>query len=119
MARSSALGAQDAVELLGLLPGTGKAVEHEAVLGPVAGVELLLDDPDHDAVGDEEPAVHVALRLEAQLGSGRGGLTEQVAGRQVVDAVVLGESHRLRPLAGTLLPKQHQPRPSGTHVGLR
>ena len=39
---------------------------------------------------------------------GRAGVAEDVAGREVVDAVVLGEAARLGSLACTLLAEQHE-----------
>jgi len=53
------------------------------VLGSVAVVELLFDDPVDDLVGNEKAAVHVPLGFKAQLGAGCGRLAEQVAGGEV------------------------------------
>ncbi len=99
---------EDAVQLLGLGPGAREPVQDEAVRGPVVGVELFLDDADDDVVGDQEAAVHEPLGLEAERGAGARGLPEQVSGREVVDAVVLGHADRLGSLARTLLSEQHQ-----------
>ena len=53
------------VERLGLLDGPGEAVEDVATLG-VGHVEPLLDDADHDVVGQQLARVHVRLGLEPE-----------------------------------------------------
>ncbi len=59
---------EDAVELLGLGQRARETVEHEAVVERAAGREALLDHADHDLVGDELAAVHVALGFEPERG---------------------------------------------------
>ena len=102
------IAVEHAVELLGLMHRAREAVEYEAVVERATGREALLDDADHDVVGNEFALVHEALGLEPECSALRGLLAEHVAGRQVRDAVMLRETRSLRPLAGTLLAEQHQ-----------
>ena len=51
--RSSGWSVEDLLELLGLHQRAREAVEDEAVLERTAGGEVLVDDADHDLVGDE------------------------------------------------------------------
>ena len=62
---------EHAVELLGLVQRPRETVEHEAGVERAAGREALLDHADHDLVGDELAAVHVALRFESERGTRR------------------------------------------------
>ena len=98
------------VELLRLVHRAREAVEHEAVAERAAGREALLDDADHDLVGDELAAVHVALGLEPERGALRRLGAEELARREMGDAEVLAEARRLGALAGTLLAEQHEAR---------
>ena len=99
------------LELLGLRQRAREAVEHEAVVERAALGEVLVDDPDDDVVGHELAAVDVALGLVADGRAGGDGGAEQVAGREVLDAVVLGQPRGLRALAGSLLAEQHEAGP--------
>ena len=102
---------EDPLELLGLGQRAREAVEHEAVARADRRRRALLDDADHDLVGDELAGVHVALGLEPERGALRDRGAEHVARREVRDAVVLGEPRGLRALSGTLLAEQHEARP--------
>ncbi len=86
------------VERLGLAGGAREAVEDEAVLGLVA-LDALGDHADDHVVGDEVAAVHVLLRLAADLGLVAHGGAQDVAGRVVGQAEVGGEALALGPLA--------------------
>ncbi len=102
--------AHQPVELARLAHRAREAVEHEPVVERAARREALLHDPDDDVVGYELAAVHVALGLEPERRSERRLGPEDVAGRQMRDAVPLPQTLGLGSLAGPLLPEQHEPR---------
>jgi len=113
------MAVEDPVQLFGLRTGAREPVEDEAVGRSVVNVELFFDHADDDVIRDQEPAIHEPFGFEAEFGPRARGLAEQVARRQMVDAVVLGEADRLRPLASTLLPEQHQPGATRLRTELR
>ena len=110
---------EDAAELLRLVQRARKSVEDEAVAERAAGREALLDDADHDLVGDELAAVHVALGLEPERGSLRCLGAEELARGQMGDAEVLAEARRLSAFTGTLLAEQNKARLPEARAQLR
>src|SRR5262249_51786624 len=80
--------------------------EHEAADG-VRVLDALADDPEHDVVGDELTGVHGGLRLEAELGSARHRLPQQVAGGDLRYAVLLHEHLGLGALSRTGCAQQY------------
>src|SRR5205823_3922474 len=101
---------EDAFELLGLRQVAREAVEYEPVGQRPARRQALFDHADHYVVGDELTRVHVALRLEPERGARLRLRAEQITGGHVREPVMLGETLRLRPLAGTLLAEQDETR---------
>ena len=76
----------------------------EAVQDP-SGAELaltqgVLDQVDDQLIGDELALVHVLLGLLAERGPVLAGLPEDVAGRDLLSAVALEQTLRLRALSG-------------------
>ena len=90
---------EEAVEGFRLGEGPRKAVEHHAWRGGRRG-ERLADHRDRDLVGDQLAPAHVALGNLAERGAVAHRSPEQVAGRQVEEAMLLGGPGRLGPLAG-------------------
>ena len=103
-----ALAGQHLVERLGLLHGARKAVEDETVLR-VGLVDAVIDDADHDLVGDERAGLHHRLGLQPDRRLRLDGGAQHVAGRELRNAVLLGEPRRLRAFAGAGRPEQYQP----------
>ena len=86
MARSIPRSATRSLQVVGLAGRAGEPVEQPPTDGVVLG-EPLLDEPDHDVVGQEVPGVHELLGLAAELGAVLDRGAEHVAGRDVRDAV--------------------------------
>ena len=107
---------QHPIELARLVQRARETVEHEPAAERTARRGALFDHADHDLVGNELARVHVALGLETERRALGGLRAEHVAGRHMRDAIVLGQAHALRSLAGALLPEQHE---SGLRVSLR
>src|SRR5439155_5518782 len=107
---------QHVLELLGLRQRPREAVEDEALVDEAVLGEALLDDPEGEIVGHEITPVHVLLRLAPGRRPGGGGGPEQVAGRDVLDAVPLRETGGLCALPGALLAEQDE---SGTSAHRR
>src|SRR6266702_3521481 len=82
------------LEVLGLRDRPGIAVEDEP-LRHVRPRQAVLHEGVRDLVGDELARVHDGLDLLAELGPARLVIAEHVAGRDVRDAVRLGEQLRL------------------------
>ena len=101
---------ENAVELLRLMQRARESVEDEAVAERAAGREALLDHADHDLVGNELAAVHVALGLEPERGALLRLRAEELSRGEMGDAEVLAEARRLSPFAGALLAEQNQAR---------
>src|SRR5947209_383918 len=93
------------LELLRLADGPGEAVEQEAVLG-LGGVDPLHDHAADHLVRNQVAAVHVLLRLAAELRLLLDGRAQDVAGRVVRHVEVLDELRGLRALAGPRWPEQ-------------
>ena len=100
-------GLQHAVQGLRLRHRAGEAVEQEASAAIGAG-DPLPDHVDHHLVGHQLAAVHVLLGLHPQLGSSLDVVPEDVAGRDLRDAVVPGEEVGLCPLATAGRPEEQQ-----------
>ena len=98
------------VELLRLVHGAREAVEHETVAERTTGREALLDDADHDLVGDELAAVHVALGFEPERGALLRLGAEELARREMGNAEVVAQARRLGSLPCPLLTEQHEAR---------
>ena len=88
------------VERLRLRCRPREAVEDEAVAG-LLGVDPLGDHADDDLVGNQVAAVHVGLRVQADLGLVLDRGAEDVPGRVVGQAQVFVQKLALRALAGT------------------
>src|SRR5688500_125042 len=86
---------EEALELLGLDPGAGEAVEDEPDVDDVLFRQPFGDDPDHDVVGNEFAALHELLGFEAEGRARDGRGAEHVTGRDVGHAVVPCHPERL------------------------
>ena len=101
------LGGADALfELVGLIKLTGEAVNEEAALVRATLLKGLghgvLEELDSHLHGDDEAVLDVVADEVTELGTGALLLsTQQVAGRQVDEAVLGDESGALSSLAGT------------------
>ena len=102
-----ALVLQDLAERTGLRRVAREPVEDEALLG-VRVTEAVTHHADGDLVGDQVTRVHVALRLETELGLLLQVLPEEVAGRDVRDVQPLGHPLRLGSLARTRRTNQNE-----------
>jgi hypothetical protein len=91
----------------GLLDRAREAVEQEAVASVVVG-EALDDHADHDRVGHQLALVHVLLGRAPELGAGLARGAQDVAGRDVREAEILGQQRGLRALAGAGRTQQDQ-----------
>ena len=72
------------------------------MLGHVRRGEALLDDRQHQLVGDQLARLHDPGDLTSEVGAGGDGLAQHVARRDVGRPVVVGEADGLRALAGAL-----------------
>src|SRR3954453_12362979 len=99
--------AQRVVERLGLLVRPREAVEQEAV-GGVGLAQAVEDHGDDDLVRHELAAVHVRLRLLAEVRLVLDGLAEHVARRDVREREVLLQTIGLRALPGPGRPQQDE-----------
>jgi len=88
-----------AAQCLGLRNGAGKAVEDEAACA-IRLRQALLDDADHDVVGDQSAAVDVGSRLQSERRTVLDRGAQHVAGGDLRDSVLLRKEARLRALAG-------------------
>ena len=95
------------LERLGLADGAREAVEQDAALG-VGLVEALLDELVDDVVRDEVAGLEDRGDLLAEFAAGLDGVAQDVAGRDVRDAVLLGEGGGLGSLTGALFPQDDQ-----------
>src|SRR5690606_3181768 len=93
-----ALLLEHGVQRLCLRDGARETVEDEAGLA-VLGVEALGDDSVHNLVGDEIAAVHDFLGRKAHRGLLGNGRAQDIAGRELRDAVGLDKDLGLRALA--------------------
>ena len=87
------------VERLGLREVAREAVEHEAVLG---GRQLVPHERDREVVRDEAAVGEERLDLLAERRPRGDRGAEELARRDVREAVLLGDSPRLRPLPRSL-----------------
>jgi hypothetical protein len=83
---------------LGLRDVAREAVENEAVLR-VGLRQALADHGKHGGVVDEPSGIHRRFRLPAELRRSGDGRSQQIAGRNLRDAVSLHQPLRLRALA--------------------
>ena len=102
-------------ERLGLGPAPREAVEDDSFRG-VRAAQALDEHLDRDRVGDELPALHVAVRLATEGRPRADRVAEQVPGRHVWKPQPLREDGRLGALPGTRRPEQdedsHRMKPS-------
>ena len=75
------------------------AVEDEALRG-VRAAEPLADQAEHDVVGHQLAGVHRRLGALAEFGAARDGVAQQVAGRNLGDALLVTQALGLSALAG-------------------
>ena len=80
---------------------------------------MLVDHADDDLVGHQLAGVHEVLHLEARRRALRHRGPEDIAGGQVLDAVVRGEERSLRPLARAGLAEQHEAYAGDSHGQVR
>jgi hypothetical protein len=78
------------------------------VLEDIGLVQAVLDDAEHDVVGQELAVVEVLLGLAPEVSALEHGFAEHVPGGDVGRAVVLGQQLALRPLAGPLSAEHDQ-----------
>lgn len=76
---------------------------HIPVLALLVVLELLLDDANHDFVGNESTRVHNLLGLNTELGLLGDLFSEDVTGSQVADTVLLTNSWCLGSLSCSAL----------------
>src|SRR5687767_7651125 len=100
---------EETLELLGLDPGAGEAVEDEPDVDDVLLRQPFGHDPDDDVVGDQLAALHELLGFEAERGAGGGGRPEHVTGRDVGHAVVRCHPDSLSAFARPLLAEDEEP----------
>ena len=94
-------------ERAGLLDRAREAVEQEPVAGVIVG-ESLDDHPDDDLIGNQLALVHVLLGEQPELAAGLARGAQDVAGRDVRQAEVLGQQRGLGALAGAGRTQQDQ-----------
>ena len=93
----------------GLVLGAGEAVEHEAALDLGTGsANRSSTTATTMSSGTSSPRSMYSLAFEPGRHAGVGGVAEELARREVLDPVVLGEPRRLGALAGALLAEEHQ-----------
>ena len=98
---------QRLVERFSLGDGAGEAVHQEA-LGRVGLLQAVLDDADHHAVGHQLARVHELLGLQAHLGLVLDGRAQDVARRDMGDAVLGHDAAGLGALAGAGGPQKDE-----------
>src|SRR5437016_2975231 len=98
---------EHAVESLGLRHGTREAIENEAALG-IRLLDPVLDDFDHQRVGDELAPVHEVLDLIAERRACPPLRTQDVPGGNLRDLVGLDQGGALRAFPGARGAKDDQ-----------
>src|SRR5260370_603771 len=96
--RTLAARGQRPIHQLGLRRGAGKAIEDRAGLR-LRAVQLLLDDAEDDAVGDQLALVVVLPGVESERRAVLHRRPDEVAGGDLREPETLGEDLPLRPLA--------------------